>query len=242
MKDHLTPYRTQLTTQEENRETIRLLSRQIIEQIDPGEMPETLMVMEPLIDKAGAGEVVPVGKGSAFGFGELDLLAQIVIPTVVGILSNMLYNAGVQRIKDLKQKRDAIAEAITVVASAEVEDKVKRTGKRFNRKQKQGLINITITVVKVYINEIDRDEGEQSIDPSEPPAQSEVGKLRDKIVKTFSDDDVRMLCQDLGIEYAELSGQTLTVRAGELVSYCDRRGRLDDLKGFCRHRRPHISW
>jgi hypothetical protein len=62
--------------------------------------------------------------------------------------------------------------------------------------------------------------------------------LRDIIVTYFSDSELRDLCFDLGIDYESLPGEGKAAKARELVSYCQRHGRLAELEAACRRLRP----
>jgi hypothetical protein len=67
-------------------------------------------------------------------------------------------------------------------------------------------------------------------------------QLREKIVATFSLDEMATLCSDLCLEYEEIPGQTRSAKARELISYCQRRGRLLELVQYCQTARPNVPW
>jgi len=50
------------------------------------------------------------------------------------------------------------------------------------------------------------------------------------IRQTFDDQELRDLCFELGIDYENLPGEGKASKARELVSYCERHGRLDELE------------
>jgi hypothetical protein len=58
----------------------------------------------------------------------------------------------------------------------------------------------------------------------------------------FNEGELRGLCADLGIDYDDLPGPAKADKARELVLYCERHGRLDDLKKRCRGLRPNVPW
>jgi energy-coupling factor transporter ATP-binding protein EcfA2 len=66
--------------------------------------------------------------------------------------------------------------------------------------------------------------------------------LRDLLDAHFSNDDLRQLCFDLGVEYENLAGSTRIGKAQSLIEYCLRHNRLSDLGRRCRELRPTISW
>ena len=61
-----------------------------------------------------------------------------------------------------------------------------------------------------------------------PPEQ--LSQLRQNIIDRFSDEELRDLCVDLGIDYESLPAQGKAGKARELVAYCERRGRIPELK------------
>lgn len=66
------------------------------------------------------------------------------------------------------------------------------------------------------------------------------GKWRQKLVRHFNYDELRALCFDMGVDEEELPGQGKSGKAQELVSYLERRGRLQDLARKCFELRPNI--
>lgn len=74
---------------------------------------------------------------------------------------------------------------------------------------------------------------------------NEVGDLvalRQKLVKHFNGNELQDLCFDLGIEYGSLPGQSDYDKARELIGFCERHGRLSDLRRRCQQLRSHITW
>ena len=66
--------------------------------------------------------------------------------------------------------------------------------------------------------------------------------LRRKIVEYFDDSDLRDLCFDMGIDYADLPGQSKKDKARELVDRCKRTSRVPDLVAQLQTLRPKVSW
>jgi hypothetical protein len=64
-------------------------------------------------------------------------------------------------------------------------------------------------------------------------------KLRRILSDYFSEGDLRDLCFDMAIDYEDLPGQNKTDKARELVVYCQRRGRINELIHICRQFRPN---
>lgn len=73
-------------------------------------------------------------------------------------------------------------------------------------------------------------------------AVSGLGLLRQNIVTSFNLDEIRGICLDIAINYEELSGETLSARAGSLVAYCQRRQLLTVLISRCAELRVHLNW
>ncbi len=68
------------------------------------------------------------------------------------------------------------------------------------------------------------------------------GQLRDNLVNFFSEEELRSLCFDLGIDYEELGGRSKSVKVLELIGFMQRRARLDELVFLARELRPDASW
>ncbi len=73
-------------------------------------------------------------------------------------------------------------------------------------------------------------------------AVSGLGLLRQNIVSSFNLDEIRGICMDITINYEELSGETLSARAGSLVAYCQRRQLLTVLITRCAELRTRLNW
>ena len=67
-------------------------------------------------------------------------------------------------------------------------------------------------------------------------------ELVDHIKEHFNIDDIEGLCFNLGIDHEEIAGDTLGTKARNLVLFCKRHGRLDELVGYCAKSRPNTSW
>ncbi len=61
-----------------------------------------------------------------------------------------------------------------------------------------------------------------------PPEQ--LSQLRQIIIDHYNDEELRTLCADLGVDYDSLPAQGKVGKARELVAYCERRGRIPELK------------
>jgi hypothetical protein len=72
--------------------------------------------------------------------------------------------------------------------------------------------------------------------PVSPPVSDQA--LRDFLIDYFDKDELNSLCFDLEIDPGEVRGETRSTKAMELVLYCKRRGRSEDLKAACARLRP----
>lgn len=63
-------------------------------------------------------------------------------------------------------------------------------------------------------------------------------QLRQVLETKFSEEELRTLCTDLGLDYDALAGEGKTARARELVGWFERRGELARLEGAVRAARP----
>lgn len=54
--------------------------------------------------------------------------------------------------------------------------------------------------------------------------------------------DLKELTFDLGIDYEELAGGSKTIKILELITYLERRGRLGELIGELKDKRPDVEW
>ncbi len=54
-----------------------------------------------------------------------------------------------------------------------------------------------------------------------------MNELQELITTKFKDSELRTLCVDLGVDYDNLHGMSKADKARELITYLDRRGRLE---------------
>jgi hypothetical protein len=73
-------------------------------------------------------------------------------------------------------------------------------------------------------------------------AQAERVRLREQLDSLFSQDDIRVLCFDLGIDFDNLAGGTKQVKVQSLIVYCEQRGRVDDLIQRATAINPNMIW
>jgi CHAT domain-containing protein len=78
--------------------------------------------------------------------------------------------------------------------------------------------------------------------PNTLPDREPLVKLRRILDERLSDDELRTLCFDLGIEYDSLPSQGKTGKARELVSHCERHDRLGELVEVAKQARSDIGW
>jgi hypothetical protein len=66
--------------------------------------------------------------------------------------------------------------------------------------------------------------------------------LRQILVKYFDDDELRTLCFELQVEYADLPSPSRKGKARELITYLERRDRLHKLIAIGQAMRPNAPW
>lgn len=67
-------------------------------------------------------------------------------------------------------------------------------------------------------------------------------RIRDCIVAHFDDSEFRTLCFDIGINYDDLEGETISDKTRELVLMMNRNGRCDELVEYCKSKRPKVDF
>ncbi|MCS6846200.1 MAG: hypothetical protein RMN52_00625 [Anaerolineae bacterium] len=60
--------------------------------------------------------------------------------------------------------------------------------------------------------------------------------------RTFSDEELRNLCFDLGVDYDELRGPIKSSKAASLLELLDHRGRIPELIERCARLRDNVAW
>ena len=66
--------------------------------------------------------------------------------------------------------------------------------------------------------------------------------LRDQINDSFSEDELRLLCFDLAVDYENLAGTAKLSKAQSLVRLCLQQNRVNELLDACRVYRPALNW
>ncbi len=74
------------------------------------------------------------------------------------------------------------------------------------------------------------------------PQHESLAQLREILATRFDEGELRTLCFDLGIDYADLPGEGKANKARELVAYLGRRGRFSELAAIGRRFRLDVSW
>jgi len=67
-------------------------------------------------------------------------------------------------------------------------------------------------------------------------------RLRQNLAKHFSEEEIRTLCFDMGVDYENLPAIGKENKAREFIVYLERCGRLPELVENCRELRPSSSW
>jgi len=78
--------------------------------------------------------------------------------------------------------------------------------------------------------------------PSSLEANSNTIALRDQLTESFSRQELRHLCLDLGVDPEGIAGDTNAELATQIVLFFQRRGRLLELVEYCSIERPNLDW
>ncbi|MBK9051453.1 MAG: hypothetical protein IPL78_11215 [Chloroflexi bacterium] len=73
-------------------------------------------------------------------------------------------------------------------------------------------------------------------------AQANILHLFQQIESLFNLSEVKGICFALGIEFEDLAGEEKQEKIRELITYCQRRGRVPDLVQHLESARPHATW
>jgi len=66
--------------------------------------------------------------------------------------------------------------------------------------------------------------------------------IRKQLAEYFSNEELKTLSFDLGIEFEDLSGDTRESKTRELIKFCYRKGLLVKMLDLCQEARPHVTW
>ena len=75
--------------------------------------------------------------------------------------------------------------------------------------------------------------------PATPPPATNPVAVREALIKHFSPDELRLLAQEVGVDYDNLPGESKQRKALELVLYFERRGGLASLVAAVRRARSN---
>lgn len=70
----------------------------------------------------------------------------------------------------------------------------------------------------------------------------QLAELRRKVIEYFSEEELRTLCFDIGVDYESLPAQGKEGKARELVALQWRQGQLAGLVAACCTARPNVRW
>ena len=74
------------------------------------------------------------------------------------------------------------------------------------------------------------------------PSPTFLSSFRRPIVESFSIDDLKVLCTELGIDFQNIPGESKEIKALELINYQKNRGQLAELLQYCIANRPNYLW
>jgi len=67
-------------------------------------------------------------------------------------------------------------------------------------------------------------------------------RLRENIEAFLNDNELSTLCFDMSIDYESLPGDGKEAKTRELIGFCERSGRLEELVEECKMLRPNVQW
>ena len=73
-------------------------------------------------------------------------------------------------------------------------------------------------------------------------SQPQLVELNSKMNQVFSLDEIESLCFDMGIDFESLGGEGRGAKIRELIEFCRRRGRDEELVAKVRVERPQVAW
>ena len=73
-------------------------------------------------------------------------------------------------------------------------------------------------------------------------SQPQLVDLNSKMNQVFSLDEIESLCFDMGIDFDSLGGEGKGAKIRELIEFCRRRGRDEELVAKVRAERPQVAW
>ena len=69
-----------------------------------------------------------------------------------------------------------------------------------------------------------------------------LGQLRENLVEYFSQEELRSLCFDLGVDWDRLRGEEKAGKVTALLTSLDNTGRVPELIERCSKLRPNVAW
>ena len=70
-------------------------------------------------------------------------------------------------------------------------------------------------------------------------ARVQIAQFRQQLVSSFNETELRDLCFDLQINLDSLPGSGTSAKAREIIEFCLRQGRLEELIAYCQQARPN---
>ncbi len=66
-------------------------------------------------------------------------------------------------------------------------------------------------------------------------------KLYNAMIGAYNLAEIKLLCTKLGIDYENISGETLGMKINDLIAYCKRHGKYQELINKVQEERPHLA-
>lgn len=103
--------------------------------------------------------------------------------------------------------------------------------------------NAKEAIIPIYLNlkrfttELSPNDGVATV-----PHHTQLANLRRDLEAGLSDQEFRTICAEVNVDYDDLPTAGRAYKMRELVTYLDRRGRIDELIQACRRLRPDVLW
>jgi hypothetical protein len=217
-------------TRDVNRNAVRDISLEVIRAVKRDQAQISRVVVDPIIDRAAQGLVLKSGSDTAFALGGGELLLLVVIPIVVSMLTEMLKSSSIENLAQVQRTQHT---QLPLVSQSNVARMITETGINANEQEISELTKAINAAVSAYFHPHVSEANEVS---------NSFAELWRAIIKHFNLEELRGLCFELNIDYESLGGENKEAKARELVTYCDRRGRISELLDACRRLRPNAAY
>lgn len=184
----------------------------VLGEVAPAELSLMSYVLDDLYSAAERGTPVSASDERAFGLGGPDLLALVIIPLIVNVISNL--------ISDYLKQRAFSSPSVSEIQQIGWACGVSLSNKKAE-KIRDAIIHHSQSNVPIVAEELR-------------------GALRQLLLSRFSEEELRNLVFDLGIDWDVLPGGAKGDKIRELILFLERRKALMTLVSYIHTMRPDI--